>query len=122
MSDWAINLETGAPIIRNGDFTIATGGAAVAQRVWLRLQTDRGEWQWDILEGLPYTQEILGSSDQEAIRARVVSVLLDDDEADALAGLRLTFDRITRKLTINEAILRTVYGEVSIRDVQLGDG
>jgi hypothetical protein len=115
-SDIELDLTTGDRVLRNGDQAYVSGSDALLQRLTLQLQTDRGEYDYDLGEGTPYTQSILGSRDPDEVTARITAVLLDDPEITSAESVTASLDPITRRLTV-QATLNSVYGSVDLRAV-----
>ncbi|MPW31992.1 hypothetical protein F9L16_23890 [Agarivorans sp. B2Z047] len=100
-----LNQTTNDYSIKGGRLVISNGSDAAVDRVYVRLQTEFGEWFLDITKGVPYYGEggilggKLGTGEVSAILRREI---LDVIEVDKINLMSVTKDR--RALTINSDI------------------
>lgn len=97
----------------NGGLVFKTSLEAIAQAVHIRLATLRGEWFLDILNGIPYLDQIL----IKAPNLQVIEQLLRR-EIESVPGVKsvktmtLNHDRSARKLSV-KFIADTDFGELA---------
>lgn len=103
-----------------GDYTLGTGAdfhtntpAAVAQAVQTRLLLYTGEWFLDLLEGTPWTTEVLGKFTQKTYDTVIKQRILGTPGVNSIIDYESTFDGDARTLAI-EATLDTIYGNATI--------
>lgn len=91
------------------------GAPRVAQQVRTRLRTMLGEWEFDLDEGVPWFQRILGTkaANLNDIDALLKAQILDVADTIAVLEFSMTLDRDSRLLTIN-AKISTTFGVVQI--------
>lgn len=100
----------------DGNLAMVTTAEAVGQHARQRLQTYRGEWFLDTTAGVPWLNDILGSSYDPALAESVVKAeILDTDGVAEITSFSIRFDRSTRGLVIHSIDVLTDYDqEVSI--------
>ncbi len=89
-----------------------TEGAQVVQRVGSRLRFYEGEGIFDISEGTPWLQSIMGKPyDLALTEALLKARIIETPGVDILNKFELTFDKSTRGMTITWTAT-TIYGVV----------
>ena len=104
----------------NHDMTFGRGIAdmarddeATAQAVKTRLLLLKGEWFLDIEAGVPYLQQIMvRPSNLPLAEAIIKRTILDTEGVAELQSFAMTYDRETRRLTI-QATVANSYGTVA---------
>ena len=85
---------------------------ATAQAVKTRLLLLKGEWFLDIEAGVPYLQQIaVKPANLPLAEAIIKQTILETEGVEALRSFGMTFDRDTRRLTIQATVANT-YGTV----------
>lgn len=114
-SNLPIDIELGTNdevTLVDGDLVLTRGVAATAQQCSLALRSFKGEWVYDLDDGTPWFQDVLGQKYSEAqIRGVIRNALLGVDTVASVEKLELSFNRGTRNVTINWAVLSSA-GEV----------
>lgn len=103
----------------NHDMTFGRGIAdmarddeATAQAVKTRLLLLKGEWFLDTEAGVPYLQQIaVKPANLPLAEAIIKQTILETEGVEALRSFGMTFDRDTRRLTI-QATVTNIYGSV----------
>ena len=103
----------------NHDMTFGRGIAdmarddeATAQAVKTRLLLLKGEWFLDTDAGVPYLQQIaVKPANLPLAEAIIKQTILETEGIEALRSFSMTFDRDTRRLTI-QATVTNIYGSV----------
>lgn len=106
-------------IDENHDMTFGRGIAdmarddeATAQSVKTRLLLLRGEWFLDTDAGVPYLQQIaIKPANLPLAQAIIKQTILETEGVAELRSFGMTFDRETRRLTI-QATVTNIYGSV----------
>ncbi|AEX65692.1 baseplate wedge subunit [Xanthomonas phage vB_XveM_DIBBI] len=97
-----IKCEDGKWIFENGDIVLIDGAERVRQQLEFRLSLWRGEWFLDPDFGTPYNQQILGKAlSLSGALAAIKEQILDVDGVDRITEFNYTFERKTRKLSVN---------------------
>ncbi len=103
MTDFDI-LTTGDLDLVNGDIRLIQGLDQVRQRIEVRLQTQRGEWDFDSLLGLDYLGEILiMNPDLGLVRSRVLELVASTPGVLQVSNIETTLE--DRVLTIRFVFL-----------------
>jgi hypothetical protein len=98
--------------IQDGQLYLATGLAAIAQRLKIKMRFFLGEWFLNALSGMPILQKILVKNPSRAnILALYRNVILGDPAIASLTALDLTIDRPRRAGMVTFKAL-TVDGQV----------
>ena len=85
---------------------------ATAQKVKTRLLLLKGEWFLDTDAGVPHLQQIMvRPSNLPLAEAIIKQTILETEGVEALRSFGMTFDRDTRRLTI-QATVTNIYGSV----------
>ncbi len=97
----AFDLATGSFVRSNGRITFVSDRAAIAQAVSIHLQSFKGEWFLDVLNGLPYFDQILVKSPnmtaiEQTLRREIESV----PGIKSVKTITLTRDRVNRTLSV----------------------
>ena len=97
MRDIKLNSDNDIELT-NGSAALTTDAEDVMQELEIRLQFFSGEWFLNILEGIPYLEEILNKgANLDAVKALFVNEILSSNGITELVSLNLTFNnRILR--------------------------
>ncbi len=102
---------------KNGDYAFGNQQAdfhrdvpaAVVQAVVTRLRLLRGEWFFDLSEGVPYATGVLGKHTQSTYDAIIRERIRKTEGVKGIASYQSRFDPDTRCLNLS-VVLDTVYG------------
>lgn len=96
----------------NGEIDTVTDEEEILQRVWIALNTGRGEWAFDTDFGFPYRQltERRGV-DKVLIEGMVRSVIEPITGAESIRAIEIEHDALTKVMTIT---VDTDYGIVEV--------
>lgn len=93
-----------------GNFATIDGIAAVAQRVWVRLNMHAGSWAFDVTAGVDYRGEVLGKGrNLSVIAALMKTQILLTPGVLRLRSFSLSLDPDTRVLAV-EFVAETAAG------------
>jgi len=91
MRDIKLNSNNDIDLV-GGSATLTTDAEDVIQELEIRLQFFIGEWFLNILEGIPYIEEILKkNANLDAVKALFVNEILSSNGITELTSLNLTF-------------------------------
>lgn len=95
--DWALDA--------NGDIARVEGSRAAAQRLKIRLGTQKGEWRFDQSIGVSWLYSILSQrGDSTATRQLVVDQIRLDPEVAAIGEIQASFNNAARRLSYTVAV------------------
>ncbi|PIV98553.1 MAG: hypothetical protein COW42_13935 [Deltaproteobacteria bacterium CG17_big_fil_post_rev_8_21_14_2_50_63_7] len=96
----------------DGDLQLVDEAEEVGQAAAITLDTQRGEWIYDLSFGVPWLEQILRKApDLDTVRAVFVSTLLAVPGVNRIVKLELELDPTTRHLTATGEV-DTVFGPV----------
>ena len=96
-----------------GELQSVEGAAMVAQKVWIRLDTQLGEWLYDLAMGIDYLGVVLVKApDSRVTRSQFVVQINAVDEVTAIRSLTLTTTQPGRKLDV-AFVAETTEGAIS---------
>ena len=97
MRDIKLNSDNDIDLT-NGSATLTTDAEDVIQELEIRLQFFSGEWFLNILEGIPYLDEILKKgANLDTVKSLFVNEILSSNGITELTSISLTFNnRILR--------------------------
>lgn len=101
-NDLLLDVLTGDLAIDGLNLTVAQGADAVRQQLFLKLSIWTGEWFLDTEFGTPYVDSILGK--QVTLNGAIAAIkksILEVSDVDKITSFAYSFDRQTRKLTVN---------------------
>ena len=104
------DLDVGA------DLALSSGIAGVVQAVTIRLQSVKGEWVFDLDDGVDWWDTILGQNfedNAERIQFEIRNAILSTPNIVELQRLTLEFNTSSRLLTIRWKA-RTAFGETGV--------
>lgn len=122
--DWAIDLDTGDLIF---PLRYTTGLEAVAQGLRIRILSFRGEWFWNLDDGVPYLarngvtadEALLGQRyDKAKAIAAFRDAILATPGVTEILTLAADFDTATRTLSISFKV-RTTFGVVEVDELEI---
>lgn len=97
-----IKCQNGKWLFDNGEIVLIDGAERVRQQLEFRLSLWRGEWFLDPSFGTPYREQILGKAlSIDGALAAVKEQILGVEGVNTITDFQYTFERKTRKLTIN---------------------
>jgi hypothetical protein len=106
MADLALDPVTRDLVIEDGDLVIVAGPAAIAQDWNLRVALFRGEWPLDRRIGIDYQGLIFGPKPPDALLRHIYTrVTQETAGVKSIERLEFTFDRRTRQLTVDAAVI-----------------
>lgn len=96
----------------NGEIATVDGDDEILQRIWIALNTGRGEWAFDTDFGFPYRQltERRGV-DKVLIEGMVRTVIEPITGPESIRKIEVSHDPLTKLLTIS---VDTIYGIVEV--------
>ena len=101
MSDFTIGGPTNDLVLTNGDLTLVTGSAAIAQNVLQQLQFFLGEWFLDNTQGVGWFQDILVKTPNlDVVNATIQNTILAVPGIIQLLAFTLQYTNSTRQLAI----------------------
>lgn len=104
-----LKTSGGALVIEEGRLVLTEGEECLAQVVAQRLLTVRGEWRYDLTNGIPLLDKILEKTDIEVKRAIYRECLLETEGVVSVEALILTENRQARTLSVSGTV-RAVNG------------
>lgn len=114
-------------VFDNGDLPFASGIDGVVQDIKFRLQMIRGEWEFDLDEGIPWFENdsvdereaIIGSKfDQRRVEAELRKGIVGSDDVVSILSFTVKFDRKERRLSCSFQV-RTTFGDSDLEEVNL---
>lgn len=97
--------------ISGGFAKLTTEEEGILQEIEIRLQFFSGEWFLDVLQGIPYLDEILiKNANIESIKSIFAKEILDSENVEELISITLDFDTNTRclKIDFSAKVLNTI--------------
>lgn len=95
-----IDIDRDWTLLATGDVKLVTGTTALAQRLGNRLNTNQGQWAFNLRHGVPWLASILGESgDSAAVRELITKQIMQDTEVAAIGQFSATFNNTTRRFT-----------------------
>lgn len=96
----------------DGNLDMVIDAEAVGQHARQRLMTFEEEWFLDTTAGVVWLQEIMGRPENLPLAEGVIKAeILDTDGVTGISSFAIRFDRVTRKLEVSRATVRTEYDE-----------
>lgn len=90
-NDWKLGPDN--------DLLLVSGSNAAAQRLYIRLGTQIGEYRWDQAIGMSWLYSVLGQKgDSAAVRQLIVDQIRLDSEVAATGEIQATFNNTQRKM------------------------
>ena len=109
MSDFLLDGD-GDLSLTEGAATKVTGQQAVAQRLVIRLKLFKGDWFLNLLEGVPYHEQVLPKRASPGVRREVFRrVIASLHGVKRVLALEVSIDGATRVLSVS--------GEVQLEDL-----
>lgn len=107
---------------KNGDYSWGAGQLdflinspeAVAQAVQTTLLLWVGEWYLNINDGTPYPESVLGKHSQDEADATLIGVISNVQGVVNIVNFSSTLDPQTRKYTVIQGTLNTIYGQTQL--------
>lgn len=119
MSDLAMDLVTNDLLIKDGDMSLVTGDAAIAQDLQQRLQIWLGEWFLDTTKGLPFKQQILVKNPNlDVVQADFVQAILDTPGVSQILDFNFDYTSQNRSLAIF-VVAQTTNGQTITAQAQI---
>lgn len=108
MADLYIDPDTGDLALQNNMVRLTAGNDELTrQRIETTLRTFRGEWVYNILEGIPYLEnknnkiQLIGrAASKEDFDSYIKQAILNKPFVTAITFYESSLDRITKKLSI----------------------
>lgn len=101
MADFYLNPVTEDLDVSTGDFRFTSGIETTAQLIELRLSAFKGEWRYDLDNGVDYFGRILGKKPSDAELTAIFRLALAETEGvDSVTSLVVSKNRVTREYTI----------------------
>ena len=95
-------------------FAVVDGLEATRQRVEQRLRFLLGEWFLNTRRGIPYLQEIIGATYDEALVKQILNnEILLDDEVTSISDVQVSLDFRTRALRYSVSV-STIHGDMTV--------
>lgn len=95
-----IMLDGGGDLFVSGDGDIVLA-ESVAQKVRIRLRWLKGEWRWDVDEGLPYLDMLLVKNpDTDGFESEARAKIFEVEEVVDVRDVRIDVDPRTRRATM----------------------
>lgn len=107
----ALNAQHDIYIDSNGILAVVKGADSILQNVVCILQLWLGEAEFDITRGVPYFQIMGQSLTLGEVKALITPVILSVNGVSKINTLNISFDRKTRKMTIDTE-LTLMTGEI----------
>lgn len=112
-----------------GDYTFGAGQlnfyinspAAVGQAVKTVLLLWLGEWYLDITTGVPYLEGVLGKHSQDEADMTMKSQINDVQGVVNIASFQSIIDPVTRKYSIVDLVINTIYGQTQVELQNVGN-
>jgi len=73
----------------------------VKQRIKIKMNTNEGEWMFNLLFGIPWIERLSNSEPPEVLVGEVREVLENDDAVDEIVEINYDFDKANRGIEIN---------------------
>lgn len=100
----ALNAD-GDLLFEGGNLVILEGGAALAQRLSVRLKSHAAEWVFDQNLGTPWIGPIIGAKPNLGIvRSILTARILGTQGVERILSMNLSFDSQIRALTITARV------------------
>lgn len=98
-------LETNANdlALDEGRLSVVGGSTCLGQTIKQRLQTLRGEWRYDLTNGIPLSL-VYDKTDLDVLRAVYRECLLETPGVVSVEALSLSLDSLSRRLTITGTV------------------
>jgi len=95
-------------IFTNGKCPVTTFPVqAVAQRLFIRLRTFKGEWFFNTTYGVPYFQRVFRKTNKAAVDAIFQDQILSENGVKRITQFSSTLDVANRKYSLNFRVLTT---------------
>lgn len=105
-----------------GRLKTISGAAEVAQRIWVRLNTQAGEWSFDTSFGVDYLGQVFVKPARlQLIGALLRRAILDTTGVLRLRSFTIDIDLATRRLSV-EFVAETTEGIIEAETVDADDG
>lgn len=123
MTSLRLDADTGDLDLSSGTVRLVDGADEIAQKIRIRLRFFLGEWFLDTRLGVPWFQKVLGKKRKKAIvDVYIKRVVLTTPGVQSIDSFSMTFDGVTRKLSVSFTCVTTAGEVLTFDDLFLIEG